>query len=203
MVVAWIAIDELTNITMDIYEGTHTQYGKSHKSWSPYDYCSEWKNILLNIKDDKYVTHRIELMPGDVAFFQGLTFHRVKKTKGCNLDTCRRVTVRYVDGEVTRWRDDIPPSNWPIIKMKQESGELVNQTMPIVYDKNNPVNYNGFSIKGPIMPKMGDCLWFALHVIKNGFNPSDIIFQCPETRAKDNRRKGLLSALYKYLISDY
>ena len=28
MVVAWIAIDELTNITMDMYEGTHIEYSK-------------------------------------------------------------------------------------------------------------------------------------------------------------------------------
>ena len=28
MVVAWIAIDELTNITMDIYEKTHEEYSK-------------------------------------------------------------------------------------------------------------------------------------------------------------------------------
>ena len=33
MVVAWIAIDELTNITMDIYEGTHTTYSKNNKIW--------------------------------------------------------------------------------------------------------------------------------------------------------------------------
>jgi hypothetical protein len=107
MVVAWIAIDELTNITMDIYEDTHTTYSKNHDFWDPLEYCSEWKNILNNIKQKKYVNHNIELMPGDVAFFQGLTFHRVRKTKGCRLDSCRRITVRYVDGEVTRWRKDI------------------------------------------------------------------------------------------------
>ena len=81
MVVAWIAIDELTNITMDLYERTHEEYSNTHNFWHPYEYCSEWKRILSNIKDDKYVTHKIELKPGDVALFQGLTFHRVKKTK--------------------------------------------------------------------------------------------------------------------------
>ena len=81
MVVAWIAIDELTNITMDLYAGTHKEYSENHNSWNPYEYCSEWKKILTNIEDEKYVTHKIELRPGDVALFQGLTFHRVKKTK--------------------------------------------------------------------------------------------------------------------------
>ena len=203
MVVAWIAIDELTNITMDIYEGTHTTYSKNNKIWNPYDYCSEWKSILSDIKQDRYTTHHIELKPGDVALFQGLTFHRVRKTKGCRLDTCRRITVRYVDGEVTRWRSDIEPSKWPIIKMLQEPGELVNKTMPIVYDRNNPVNHNGFDIQGSILPTIGDWFGFAYHVIRNGFNPGDIIFQCPETRAKDSKRKGLLTTLYKYLTLDY
>ena len=81
MVVAWIAIDELTNITMDIYEDTHSTYSKKHKTWNPYEYCSEWKSILSEINQKKYKTHTIELKPGDVAFFQGLTFHRVRKTK--------------------------------------------------------------------------------------------------------------------------
>ena len=198
MVVAWIAIDELTNITMDIYEDTHTTYSKNHDLWDPNEYCSEWKHILSDIKQNKYVSHHIELMPGDVALFQGLTFHRVRKTKGCRLDTCRRITVRYVDGEVTRWRKDIPPSKWPIIKMVAEHGELVNRTMPIVYDRKNPVNYNGFDTQGEILPSVKDWFTFAWHVIRNGLNPSDIIFQCPETRAKDSQRKGLFATLYKY-----
>ena len=199
MVVAWIAIDELTNITMDLYEGTHKQYSNTHDIWNPYEYCSEWKNILSRISQDKYKTHKIELKPGDVVFFQGLTFHRVKKTKGCRLDTCRRITVRYVDGEVTRWRDDIMPSIWPIIKLKSEPGLLVNRTMPIVYDKNKPVNLNGFDRKGPMVPSISDWFGFIWHVTWNGFNPSDIIFQCPEMKAKDDIGNGLFYTLYSYL----
>ena len=87
MVVAWIAIDELTNITMDIYQGTHKEYSRKYKFWDPYEYCSEWKNILSNIESEKYVKHRIELKPGDVALFQGLTFHRVRKTQGSQITT--------------------------------------------------------------------------------------------------------------------
>ena len=49
---------------------------------------------------------------------------------------------------VTRWRNDIPKSIWPIIKMVAKPGEFVNQTMPIVYDKHKTVNYNGFETKG-------------------------------------------------------
>ena len=203
MVVAWIAIDELTNITMDIYEDTHTTYSKKYKTWNPYEYCEEWKTILSGIKQRKYITHQIELKPGDVALFQGLTFHRVRKTKGCRLDTCRRITVRYVDGEVTRWRNDIEASKWPIIRMLQEPGELVNKSMPIVYDRRKPVNYNGFDIQGTILPSLNDWFGFAWHVIKNGLNPSDIIFQCPETKAKDSKRKGLLQTLHKYLTFNY
>ena len=201
MVVAWIAIDELNNITMDIYEDTHTTYSSKHKTWNPYDYCAEWKSILSDIKQDKYVTHKIELKPGDVALFQGLTFHRVRKTRGCRLDTCRRVTVRYVDGEVTRWRNDIEPSKWPIIKMLQEPGELVNKSMPIVYDRNKPLNHNGFDVQGSILPSISDWFGFAWHVINNGLNPGDIIFQCPETKAKDSKSKGLFHALYKYITN--
>ena len=124
--------------------------------------------------------------------------------KGCRLDTCRRITVRYVDGEVTRWRNDIPPSIWPIIKMIAEPGELVNKSMAIVYDKNKPLNYNIFDSKeGPIVPSISDWFGFAWHVIQNGLNPGDIIFQCPETRAKDSKRKGLLATLFKYLKLEY
>ena len=112
--------------------------------------------------------------------------------------------MRYVDGEVTRWRNDIPPSIWPIIKMIAEPGELVNKTMAVVYDKNKASNYNIFDAKeGPIVPSISDWFGFAWHVIQNGLNPGDIIFQCPETRAKDSKRKGLLPTLFKYLGFEY
>ena len=34
--------------------------------------------------------------------------------------------------------------------MISEPGELVNKTMPIVFDKKGPKNYNGFDVKGGI-----------------------------------------------------
>ena len=79
----------------------------------------------------------------------------------------------------------------------------MKKSMPIVFDKNNPTNYNGFDVKGPILPRISDWFGFAWHVIQNGLNPGDIIFQCPETRAIDSKRKGLLSSLYKYLQFEY
>ena len=87
--------------------------------------------------------------------------------------------------------------------MISKPGELVNKSMPIVFDRNNPTNYNGFDVKGPILPGLSDWFGFAWHVIQNGLNPGDIIFQCPETRAIDSKRKGLLSSLYKYLQFEY
>ena len=201
MVVAWIAIDELTNITMDIYEGTHLTYSNLHKSWNPFKYCSEWDNIVADIEHEKYNTHRIELKPGDVVFFQGLAFHRVRKTRGCKLDTCRRITVRYVDGEVTRWRNDIPPSIWPTIKMFSDPGKSVNATVPIVYDKKNPVNYNGFDQEGAMVPSLFYWFGFLWHAIRNGIKPSDIIFQCPKTAQEDNVREVLIPSLYDYITT--
>ena len=74
----------------------------------------------------------------------------------------------------------------------------------IVHDKNKPFNYNIFDAKeGPIVPSVSDWFGFAWHIIQNGLNPGDIIFQCPETRAKDSKRKGLLATLFKYLKLEY
>jgi hypothetical protein len=87
--------------------------------------------------------------------------------------------------------------------MVAKPGELVNITMPIVYDRKNSVNYNGFDTQGEILPSVTDWFTFAWHVVRNGLNPSDIIFQCPEIRAKDSQRKGFFSTLYKYVTFDY
>ena len=88
--------------------------------------------------------------------------------------------------------------------MIAEPGELVNKSMAIVHDKNKPLNYNIFDSKeGPIVPSISDWFGFAWHVIQNGLNPGDIIFQCPETRAIDSKRKGLLATLFKYLKLEY
>ena len=85
--------------------------------------------------------------------------------------------------------------------MLQEPGELVNKSMPIVYDRNKPLNHNGFDVQGSILPSISDWFGFAWHVINNGLNPGDIIFQCPETKAKDSKSKGLFHALYKYITN--
>ena len=87
--------------------------------------------------------------------------------------------------------------------MIAKPGELVNKTMAIVHDKNKPLNYNIFDSDGPIIPSVIDWFDFVWHVIKNGLNPGDIIFQCPDTRAQDSKRKGLLPTLYKYLGFEY
>ena len=181
MVVAWLAVDELEgNVALDIYKGTHATYSNKYKYWNSMEYCSEEKNIKSKIDHDGYDKERIILKPGDVALFQGLTFHNAVKTCGCNIDTCRRITLRYVDGEVTRWRDDIPSMKWPPIRMMAEPGELVNRKMPVVYDINNAVNYNMFDKDGPILPGMNEWFGYVWHVIQNGFQYSDMVFLCPQ-----------------------
>ena len=185
MVIAWIPVDDFEGrIAMDAHKGTHTEYTKRHESWDPYDYCSVEENIKSKCNNEEFEKHRIDVKPGDVAFLQGLTFHEVTRSCGCTLLTCRRITLRYVDAAVTRWRDDIPPLEFPFVRMLADRGNLVNKSLPLVYDRNNPINYNGFDSDGPILPSMFEWMLYTWHVIKNGFHESentvyDMLFRCP------------------------
>lgn len=122
----------------------------------------------------------INLEVGDVAFFQGLTFHRVIKTNKCELDTCRRVTVRYVDGEVTKWRDDIPQSKWPFIQHMSTPGHSVINDLPRVLDrrKDGSIDWSLCASDQPMIPSLKYWMPFIWRVARNGFNPGSIIFQC-------------------------
>lgn len=180
MVVAWVAVDPLDYINMELFNKSHRTYGDEHQSWHPQDYCKFWEDYLLTLDGIDGPGVNISMKPGDVAFFQGLTFHRVRKNvHKCYLDTCRRVTIRYIDGEVTRWRDDIPPSKWPIISSVIKPGSPIT-TLPRVVDNrvDGSIEYGQTSTPGPYLPPVWYWMDFIRNIIFNGLSPNDIINQC-------------------------
>ena len=181
MVIAWIPVDDLEgNVAMDVHKGTHTAYSNRYEFWDPYDHCSVAKDIKSKCQNEEFEKHRIHVRPGDVAFLHGLAFHEVTRSCGCDTLTCRRLTLRYIDAAVTRWRDDIPPLEFPIIRMYADRGKLVNESLPVIYDRNNPVHYHAMKNQdGPILPSMFEWARYAWHVIKNGFHERDMLFRCP------------------------
>ena len=189
MVNVWIPVDDFEdNIALDIFKGAHRAHvnkdatiGKKweKETWDQHKYCSEFQAVRSRVRRGEFEKQRIDVRPGDVVFFSGLTYHEAKRVCGCELLTCRRISLRYVDSEVTRWRNDIPPIEFPIVKMFENRGKLVNTTLPIVYDRNNHVNYNGFDVDGPILPSINQWLRYAWHVIKNGYHQNHLLFRCP------------------------
>ena len=118
-----------------------------------------------------------------VAIFQGLTFHQVRKSADCELDTCRRITIRYVDGKVTRWRTDVPQSRWPVITQTRIAGALTTDTgMASVYrglGKEPDLRSLRDSDRSHA-PNVRQWLKFAMYALLNGLSPKDIIFRCPD-----------------------
>lgn len=137
MVVAWIALDNLKDkITLDVMTGSHLLYNPIGNSrWNITEYYDFWRDmdqIKIPSGSLNHTIKRITLLPGDVLLFQGLTFHRVVKTINCKLGSCRRITVRYLNGENTKWRSDIPSSWWPFIYNFQKPDKLIAQDLPVV-----------------------------------------------------------------------
>eukprot|EP01084_Bolivina_argentea_P284927 488464_1 len=188
MIVMWIALDNLDHITMEMFDKTHKLFTNNNNKWNPYKYCDLWRDIEHDMDSTNTTPTKlfgiekeiINLNVGDVALFQGLTFHRVIKTNKCKLDTCRRVTIRYVDGQVTKWRDDVPKSKWPFIQQMSRPGQLVVNDLPRVYDKrkNGSVDWGICGNGKPLIPPLKYWMQFIWHILKNGFNPGSIIFQC-------------------------
>lgn len=223
MVVAWIAVDSLDDlITMEVFENTHNAFDKNITSgftasntatrpdWNHEKYCEWWADVdnhkrCISVndttrKDDGsyYRPHQVRLNAGDVALFQGLTFHRVIKSSNCTLETCRRVTIRYVNGEKTRWRTDVAGSIWPYISEIQRPGELIKNDMPVVSARKGLVSApipSFFSATDIIIPSRLYWVYFFSHILASKLSPkkkdtprlvSKIINQCPH-RAKKVR----------------
>jgi len=195
MLVAWIALDRLDEITMDLFPGSHRAFDEDVKldAWSEPAYCNWWQ---MQEERDRFTylssnSQRINLEPGDVALFQGLTFHQVRKTANCKLETCRRITVRYLNGDVTRWRDDVEhESVWPIVRRLGASpGELAAARLPIVHNTQDP---EGGSTFGPVMSAAKDLPvlpgfshWIPMLgrlLLGEGVQPEHIINVCPHRR---------------------
>ena len=193
MVVAWIALDELKDITMDLFPGSHQAFDEETGAevWSEPAYCEWWKKADAASRFS-YLngnSQRINLKPGDVALFQGLTFHQVRKSAKCKLDTCRRITIRYVDGATTRWRDDIDQrSVWPIVqRIGGIPGEIAAARLAAVYDASEPDIDAGpvlSPLEGrPLLPAFSDWLPILRQMVfGGGIQAHHIINQCPHRR---------------------
>ena len=83
--------------------------------------------------------HRPHIKRGNVVFLRGLAFHIVIKSGACKYGACRRVTIRYLDGDITKWRQDGKPSVWPFISQFAHSGKLVSTTLPSVCGVNSEI----------------------------------------------------------------
>ena len=186
MVNVWIPVDDLEDkIAMDMYKGGHRAHVNKHatigkawdkETWDQHKYCSEFKAAQSRVRRGEFEKQRVDVRPGDVLFFSGLTFHGATRVCGCELLTCRRISLRYVDSEVTRWRNDVPPLEFPIVKMFADRGKLVNTTLPVVYDKNKHVNYNRLDVDGPILPSINEWISFAWLIIENGYHEKHFLF---------------------------
>lgn len=131
MVVGWLALDNLG------YGVELTAYPKTHKLFDQYEnnrfthdkYCTFWK------KNQSYVEAlpkiKIDLDVGDILIFQGMLWHEVKYSKNCTIDTCRRISFRYFNGENSHFRTDVEPSAWPEIS-NFPWGELISEILPVV-----------------------------------------------------------------------
>ena len=118
--IAWIAVDELSpqSVTMQIAKGSHLRYTKAYPDDSVYHqdkFCPLfWEDMAKEgDRDPGFLSSFVELPvlhPGDAVFFSGMTYHRPMPycAQGCNRTNSRRITLRYVDGERTKFRSDVP-----------------------------------------------------------------------------------------------
>ena len=73
-----------------------------------------WEDLAKeDKKDETFLNSFVELPklnPGDAVFFNGFTYHRPIPycRGGCTKSNSRRMTLRYIDGERTKFRADVP-----------------------------------------------------------------------------------------------
>ena len=149
MVVTWLPLDDEA-ITLELWPKSHGA-AQSGRGFNGTAYCAErpLRSPPLTVRNPQ---------PGDVVFWQGLTMHRVHVDPTAALT--RRLTIRYLDAQVTRWRTDVPTSRWPVIRNTAVPGALVGSSIPL-----SEYSY------GPWLP-------FLWHMLWNGWNASDLIHVC-------------------------
>lgn len=188
LAISWIALDKLDHIDFQVYP-------RSHKWIDPYgnftfdNFCRMDHDVRSLENDHTFETVRVHMNPGDVLFFQGLTYHAVSKHRECEIDTCRRVTIRYVDGEVTSWRDDLQVNSvWPFIswatRWHRKLGEQMETTLPGPYmlDRRmgSDVKLGLLRYGGSLIPPIHHWLRFAFRIFMSGGMKGDhIVSQCP------------------------
>ena len=70
--------------------------------------------ILIRYRDVNSEIHdamvEVDMEPGDALLFHGLTYHSPQYTckTDCNRYNTRRITLRYLDSDITHYRSDIP-----------------------------------------------------------------------------------------------
>ena len=130
MVVAWIVLDELDEkVVMDVIPKTHKMYDPTQR-WNMTEYYKAWEYFeteqISNGEMDGHMK-RLHVHPGDIVLFQGLVFHRVIKSSKCKYGECRRITIRYLNADITTWRNDVGPSVWPFISQLAQPGKLIRK----------------------------------------------------------------------------
>ena len=182
MVVAWIAVDPLEHVTMELWPGTHQIQNAT--AFDGTEHCAVDRRLRAAARAGTAHNERVVLEPGDVALFQGLTMHRVtKRGERCTLRTCRRATIRYVDGAVTRWRTDVPPSRWPFIeRFRLAPGAAITEAglASVWTGEDRPPQLRAFADPhAVVLPSTWLWLRFAWRALMRGISPSDVIFRCP------------------------
>lgn len=199
MAIAWIALDDLDESTVGF-----EVFPKSHKWIDAYgnftfeNFC-EMDNKVKNKAASGGADLRkknVLMKPGDVLFFQGLTYHRVSKNRKCEIDSCRRITIRYVDADITSWREDLEKyPSWPFISYFTKGGRYSGRS---VKDSGIPAPYlldrrEGHATKlgwlkrsGVLVPPARYWFHFLWQILKKGLDSDAFIANCPHISKDPN-----------------
>jgi len=151
MGVVWLALDDLSDlVTMDLTPESHTVYDHFHGDYSNEKYCEFWHTNQSAV--ESMPTIEVKLKRGQAVIFQGLTFHSVRYSPKCTINTCRRMTYRYFDGENTIWRTDIPVPTYPTLSSVFKPGEKAIENFPKLVDRRlgESPNWNAYGTQVPI-----------------------------------------------------
>merc|ERR1712113_1000534 len=107
------------------------------------------------------------------------------------MGTCRRVTIRYLDGKVSTWRDDLSVhSVWPYISYMTGTGNYNGNPIkdnvpgPYMLDRRPWDNekFGIFNFGGSLIPPIQHWLRFMIRIwMKGGLEGDDVISQCPHS----------------------
>lgn len=103
---------------MELGKGSHKRFTDAYPDAASFNQAKFCPLFMEDLKketehDEEFLGTFVrlpKLNPGDAVFFNGMTYHRPLPLcrRGCNRTNSRRITLRYIAGERTSYRNDIP-----------------------------------------------------------------------------------------------